>query len=134
IYAANAMLTMGGNGNLNDTLVVNTLNVSGNVHLTQLAMGSAEANDSVGIADSLLAGNLYVYVNDPAGYFTADMLARIRDAISGIDSLLVPYNVTISEVNDPSLANVVVDANTTSANGGMADGVLGCFNPGASQT
>jgi hypothetical protein len=40
----------------------------------------------------------------------------------------VPYGVTLSEVTDPSLANLKLDSNTSSACGGMADGVLGCFN------
>src|SRR5207253_9053980 len=76
---------------------------------------------------------LDVYINDPSGYFTADMLARIQDAINGIDALLVPYNVTIALVNDPALANVILDDGTTSASGDMAAGVLGCYNPTGSQ-
>jgi hypothetical protein len=36
--------------------------------------------------------------------------------------------VTISEVSDPSLANRVIDAGSTSACGGMAQGVLGCYD------
>jgi hypothetical protein len=128
IYAANAMLTMGGNGKLVDTLVVNSLNISGNVALSQIAQGS-DGGDTTGMADTLLAGNLSVYVNDPNGYFTADMLARIDDAISSIDTLLVPYNVTITEVSDPSLANVLLTDATTSATGSAASGVLGCYDP-----
>ena len=42
--------------------------------------------------------------------------------------MLAPYNVTITEVSDPTLANIVIDTGTTSACGGAADGVLGCFN------
>ena len=42
--------------------------------------------------------------------------------------MLAPYNVTITEVSDPTLANIVIDTSTTSACGGMADGVLGCYN------
>jgi PKD repeat protein len=81
IYAANAMLSMGGNGNLIDTLVVNTLNVSGNVSLRETAAGSDGAGDMVGIADTLLAGNLNVYVDNSSGYFTSDELASIQDAV-----------------------------------------------------
>ena len=122
------MLTLSGNGNLQDTLVVNTLNVSGNIALTQLAAGSDGAGDAPGIADSLLAGDLSVYINDPGSLFTADELARIQDAINTWDTLLAPYNVTITQVSDPALANMVIDIGTTSACGGSADGVLGCFN------
>jgi hypothetical protein len=36
--------------------------------------------------------------------------------------------VTITEVTDPTLANMVIDTGTPSACGGMSNGVLGCFN------
>jgi hypothetical protein len=42
--------------------------------------------------------------------------------------LLAPFSVTITEVSDPSLANLVIDTSTTSACGGAASGVLGCYN------
>jgi hypothetical protein len=69
-----------------------------------------------------------VYINDPSGLFTADELARIQDAIDNWDALLAPYNVTITEVSDPTVANLVIDTGTTSVCGGASDGVLGCFN------
>src|SRR5262249_61584866 len=34
----------------------------------------------------------------------------------------------ITEVRDPTQANLVIDTSTTSACGGMANGVLGCYN------
>ena len=86
------------------------------------------SGDVAGIANTLLAGDLSVYINDPSGLFTADELARIQDAINAWDALLAPYNVTITEVSDPTQANIVIDTSTTSACGGMANGVLGCFN------
>ena len=119
---------MSGNASLQNPLVVGMLNLSGNVALTQTAAGSDGSGDTSGIANTLLAGNLSVYINDPSGLFTADELARIQDAINAWDALLVPYNVTITEVSDPSLANLVIDTGTTSACGGVADGVLGCYN------
>jgi hypothetical protein len=128
IYAPSALLTMSGNGNLQNTLVVNELNISRNVNLAQLAMGSDSTADNVGIANTLLAGDLNVYVNDPGGYFSTDMLSRIEDAITAWDALLSPYSVTISEVSDPGEANLTIDDGNTSANGGMSDGVLGCYN------
>ena len=108
--------------------IVGTLNLSGNVALTQTAAGSDGTGDTSGIANTLLAGNLSVYINDPNGYFTADELARIQDAINAWDAILAPYNVTITEVSDPTLANIVIDTGTTSACGGVANGVLGCYN------
>ena len=115
IYAANALLTLSGNAQLQAPLVVGTLNLSGNVGLTQMAAGSDGMGDTSGIADTLLAGDLTVYVNNSNGYFTADELARIQDAIAGLDTLLAPYHVTITEISDSTSANLVLDAGTTSA-------------------
>jgi hypothetical protein len=134
IYAANALLSItGGNAQLQSSLIVGTLNVSGNVNLTQIAAGSDGTGDASGIANTLLAGNLAVYINDPSGLFTADELARIQDAINTWDTLLAPCNVTISEVSDPTLANMVIDIGTTGACGGVSSGVLGCFNAANSE-
>jgi hypothetical protein len=133
IYAANASLSMSGNSSLQNPLVVGMLNLSGNVSLTQTTQGTDGSGDAVGLADTLMAGNLEVYINDPNTLFTADELARIQDAINNWDTLLVPYNVAITEVSDPTLANLVIDTGSTSACGGQADGVLGCFNSANSE-
>jgi hypothetical protein len=127
VYAPNALLTLQGYAQLDASLIVDELNVGGSSLLTQMAPGS-DGGDLPGIANTLLAGDLNVYLNDPSGYFTADMQARIADEISAWDALLVPYNVTITEVNDPSLANLVIEAGATSACGSAASGVLGCYN------
>ena len=70
----------------------------------------------------MVQGNLYVYVNDPAGYFTADDLARIQDTIVNLNDLLAPYSVTITELEstDLSLANVVIDNGITTPLGGAS--------------
>jgi hypothetical protein len=128
IYAPNALLSMSGNASLTNPLDVGMLNLSGNVSLTQIAAGSDGLGDTAGIANTLLAGNLAVSINDPSGLFTADERARIQDAINAWDAILSPYNVTITEVSDPILANLVIDIGTTSACGGVASGVLGCYN------
>jgi hypothetical protein len=128
IYAPNALLSMSGNSSLQNPLVVGMLNLSGNVSLTQSTVGSDGSGDAVGLANTLMAGNLELYINDPNTLLTADKLARIQDAINNWDALLVPYNVAITEVSDPTLANLVIDTGSTSACGGQADGVLGCFN------
>jgi hypothetical protein len=91
IYAANALLSMSGNAQLQNPLVVGTLNLSGNVSLTQAAAGSDGSGDAVGLADTLMAGNLEVYINDPSGLFSSDALGRIQDAINAWDALLVPW-------------------------------------------
>ncbi len=128
IYAPNALLSMSGNAALQNPLDVGMLNLSGNVTLTQIAAGSDGTGDTSGIANTLLAGNLSVYINDPDGLFTADELARMEDAINAWDAILGSYSVTITEVSDPTQANITIDTGATSACGSAADGVLGCFN------
>jgi hypothetical protein len=133
IYAPTAQMTMSGNAQLSGALVVDRLNLSGNVALSQTADGSGSSSDTAGIAGTLLAGNLTVYVNDPSGSLTPDERARISDAIHAWDSVLAPYSVTITQVSDPALANIVVDDSTTSASGSAANGVLGCYNTATSE-
>jgi streptogramin lyase len=128
IYAPSALLSFSGNSQLQAALDVGMLNLSGNVALTQMAAGGDGTGDTSGIANTLLAGNLSVYINDPSGLFTADELARIQDAINAWDAILAPYSVTITEVSDPTQANIVIDTGSTSACGSAANGVLGCFN------
>ncbi len=124
IYAPQALLNVSGNAQVKHSpLIVAQLQVSGNGSST-LTNGSDSTNNTAG---QLLAGNLSMYVDNSNGYFTSDELARIQDVITNTNTLLVPYGVTVAEVNDPSLANITIDSNTTSPVGGMADGVLGCF-------
>jgi hypothetical protein len=128
IYAPSALLSLTGSAQLQQGLVVGMLSVSGPIALTQTAAGSDGTGDASGVANTLLAGDLSVSINDPAGLFTADELARVQDAIQSWDAVLTPYNVTITEVSDPSLANLVIDIDSTGACGGLANGVLGCYN------
>jgi hypothetical protein len=128
IYAPSALLSLTGSAQLQQGLVVGMLSVSGPIALTQTAAGSDGTGDTSGVANTLLAGDLSVSINDPAGLFTPDELARVQDAIQTWDAVLAPYNVTITEVSDPSLANIVIDIGSTSACGGVANGVLGCYN------
>jgi hypothetical protein len=128
IYAPTALLSFSGNSQLQSPLDVGMLNLSGNVALTQTAAGSDGSGGTSGIANTLLAGDLSVYISDPSGLFTTDELSRIQDAINGWNAILAPYNVTITKVSDPTVANMVIDTGTTSACGGVSNGVLGCFN------
>ena len=68
----------------------------------------------------MLAGDLYVYVDDPSGYFTADERARIQDTANMLNALLIPYSVAVTLVTDPAAANVVIDLGITSPVGGLA--------------
>jgi hypothetical protein len=50
---------------LTNPLIVGMLNLSGNVALTQIAVGSDSMGDTSGIANTLLTGDLSVYITDP---------------------------------------------------------------------
>jgi hypothetical protein len=128
IYAPSAQLIVSGNAQLHGALDVNELSLAGNGVSTQVADGATGSSIDSASSGTLLAGNLEVYVEDPNGYFTANELARIQDAINAWDNLLAPYNVVITEVSDATLANVVIDTGTTSAAGSAADGVLGSYS------
>ena len=124
IYAPNALLSLSGSAQLQShvTLVVDQLQLSGSVSssLTTDASGSS--------AGQLLAGDLAIYINDPAGYLGADAPGRIDDAVAFDNALLAPYSVTLMLTSDPSVANLTIDTNTTSASGGYTDGVLGNYS------
>jgi hypothetical protein len=129
IYAPNALLSLTNSAALKLPVAVNRLTVSGAGTSGLTGAGSSQAIDnSVG---ELVAGDLVVYVNDPAGFFTADDLARIQDTIHNMSVLLAPYHVTITEVDAGKrfLANVVIDDSTTTPLGGQAQGILGAFTP-----
>jgi hypothetical protein len=131
IYAPSALLFISGNASLNGSVVVNTLSLSGNAASTQ---STDSADVSVGsTAGELLAGHLLVYVNDPNGLFTTDQLARIQDAVTAAEAVVEPYGVSVAETTDSSLANVVIDTGSNSAVGGLADNILGCWNPATSE-
>jgi hypothetical protein len=74
----------------------------------------------------LLGGDIDLYVDNTNGDLTVDELARIQDAVTAADGVTEPYGVAVTEVTDPTLADVTLNMETTSAVGGYADGVLGC--------
>jgi hypothetical protein len=74
----------------------------------------------------LLGGNVDLYVDNGNGYLTADEMARIQDVVTAVGGVTAPYGVAVTEVTDPTLADVTLNMDTTSAVGGYADGVLGC--------
>jgi parallel beta-helix repeat protein len=124
IYAPQALLNFSGNAQLTHSpLIVGQLQLSGNGSCS-LTDGSDSTNNTAG---QLLAGDLSVYVDNSTGYFTPDELSAIQDAITNTNTLLAPDGVSVSEVSDPTQANITIDSNTTSALGGVAQGVLGCY-------
>src|SRR5262249_343994 len=85
--------------------------------------GTVPVTTAVG---ALLGGDITLYVDNTNGDLTADELARIQDAVTAADAVTEPYGVAVTEVTDPTLADVTLNMDTTSAVGGYADGVLGC--------
>jgi hypothetical protein len=92
-------------------------------------MAASGTNTAAATAGALEAGNLEVYVNNAGGLFTADELARIQDAVNAVDAVVEPFGVSVTETTDSTAAGVIVDTGSSSAVGGYADGVLGCYNP-----
>jgi hypothetical protein len=98
----------------------------------QLTVGGSSAglvtdgSSGTATAGALLGGEVDLYVDNSNGDLTSDELARIQDAVASIDTTIAPYGVVINEVSDPTQANVTLNMNTTSALGGVAQGVLGC--------
>ncbi|HEV3447448.1 MAG TPA: matrixin family metalloprotease, partial [Gemmataceae bacterium] len=127
IYGPAALLSLGGSSTFANPAIVNLLTVNGNGGSPLLAAGS-----DAGSADAdgrLLRRDLFVYLNNSSGSFTAAEQARLQDTIHGLDSLLAPYNVHIAEVANPASANLVLDTGPASASGTLADGVLGNYTP-----
>jgi alpha-tubulin suppressor-like RCC1 family protein len=126
IYAPTATAVISGNATLNSaSFVVNSMTVSGNGS-SNLAIDGTNAVDCS--AGQLLGVDIYLYIDTTSnGGFTSAQLARVQDAITGIDALLSNYGVTIIVVGaaDSGLANFVFDAAPTTLNGSAADGVLG---------
>jgi titin len=104
-----------------DTLVVQ-LSANGS-SAALLVDGAGSAAPVTGV---LLGGNIELYVDNSNGELSAAELARIQDAVNAVDAVTETYGVTIEEVNDPTLADATLKMDSTSAVGGLADGVLGC--------
>jgi uncharacterized repeat protein (TIGR01451 family) len=93
---------------------------------------NAQTTDGSDVSDGatagqLLGGNVGLYVDNSNGALTPDELARIQDAVNAVDTTIAPYGVAINEVTDPTQADVTLHMGTTSAVGGFAQGVLGCY-------
>jgi hypothetical protein len=91
----------------------------------QAADGSDVSGD--GTAGQLLGGNVELYVDNSNGDLTPDELARIQDAVNGVDATIAPFGVAINEATDPTQADVTLNMGTNSAVGGYSQGILGCY-------
>jgi hypothetical protein len=126
VYAQNALLTMSGNAQTTLSLVVDRLQIRGNGTAALAIDGVAPETGTN--AGELLAKDLYLYVDNSAGVFSVDALARLDETIANLDVLLSAYGVSVAEAGDRSVANVVLTASDSSAAGGYLDGVLGCYS------
>jgi hypothetical protein len=99
--------------------------LTGNAASTQ-AVDAADVSGG-DAAGQLLAGDLAVYLDNSSGLFTADKLARIQDATKAVDAAVALYGASVTETTDSTAANVTIDTGATSAVGGYADGILGCY-------
>ncbi len=106
-----------------DVLVTTPQMASHGNALTAASSGSSGTGTTGG---ALVPEDLAVYVDNSNSDLTADELARIQEAVASANAVIEPYGATIAEVTDPTLADVTLNMDTTSAVGGYADGVLGC--------
>jgi hypothetical protein len=83
---------------------------------------------------ALQGGDVAIFVDNSSGVLSSDELTRVDDAVAAVNGVLAPYGVTVSETTDSSAANVILDTNSTTPVGGLADGVLGCETPGTAST
>src|SRR5262249_10256129 len=100
--------------------------VTGNGASTLTADGTSPAGDVA--PGALLGADLWVHVNNAADEFTPDELARVEDAVAGLNAVLAAYNVTVTLVGDDAAqwANCTISLSGGTALGGVAEGVLGC--------
>jgi uncharacterized delta-60 repeat protein len=121
---------LAGNYSITLTLIDGTSPYTKTVQLNKSGNSSGLTTVSAGgtgtAPGGLLGGDITLYVDNSNGDLTADELARIQDAVTAADAVTEPYGVAVTEVTDPTLADVTLNMDTTSAVGGYADGVLGC--------
>jgi PKD repeat protein len=90
IYAPAAMTVLIGDSPLENTLVVNTLTVIGNVTKNLTPGGAVDLIDTLGM---VLASDLGVSVDNPTWLFTSAAAAQIQDVITSLAAVLPPFNV-----------------------------------------
>src|SRR5262249_27257112 len=98
----------------------------GNSGARGLLVDSSDASSSGGTAGALVADALGIYIDNSTGSFSADELARIEDALAGVQAVVNPYGTSLTEVVSRAVADVTIQVSTTTALGDQADGVLGC--------
>src|SRR5262249_56543383 len=87
---------------------------------------STTSGGTVSGPGGLLGGDITLFVHNTNGDLTADELARIQDAVTAADAVTEPYGVAVTEVTDPTLADVTLHMDTPSGVGRYSPGVLRC--------
>jgi hypothetical protein len=100
------------------------LRATGNNSLVA-ASGDGGGSSSAGV---LLAGEITLFVNDPAGSLDAGQVARIEQAVATINAGLAPYGASIRQLDSitDDAPTIRFEIANTSVCGTAAQGVLGC--------
>src|SRR5262249_48075724 len=121
IYAAAALVSVGGSAQVKIPVIVNRMTINGNGGTPLTASGFAAPVAEVDT--QLFSKNIVVYVTDPTHVITASELTSIHRPVEALTPILRPYHVA----PEAALANLFIDMAPTSASGGSADGILGSY-------
>ncbi len=129
VYAPKAQAVLSGNGQLQMTMIVDRLSMSGNA-ISALTAGSTFNSDYATMAPllgQLNTGTLRVSIDNSLRLASREQLDRIRDAIQTINTDFGPFGVRLVEM-DPTGedADIRLKVSNTSACGSAEDGILGC--------
>jgi len=129
VYAPKAQLLVTGNGQLQMTLIVDRLNMSGNA-ISSLTVGASDPNIDLTMNPSLgqlNANVLRVSIDSSTAIASRDQLDRIRDAIQSINTDFGSYGVRLVEIDSElDRADIRLQLSDTSPCGGVEQGILGC--------
>jgi len=129
VYAPKAQLLVTGNGQLQMTLIVDRLNMSGNA-ISALTVGALDPNIDLTMNPSLgqlNANVLRVSIDRNSAFGSHDQIDRFRDAIQTINTDFGSYGVHLVEIDSElDTADIRLQLSDTSPCGGVEQGILGC--------
>jgi len=102
----------------------------GSALITESSSRGGETQDAepIRVAGELVTGTVWVSFEDASGTTTADHLARLDDAVAGLNATFGEYGLTMGVVEPDNAvsAHIRIEVAGDSDCGGAADGVLGC--------
>ena len=129
VYAPKAQAVLSSNGQLQMTLIVDRLSMSGNA-ISALTAGGTFNSDNATMAPllgQLHTGTLRVSIDNSLRLASREQLDRIRDAIQTINTDFGPFGVRLVETDPTGAeADIRLEVSHTSACGSAEDGILGC--------